>query len=58
MINIKKQNTYKIILIVGAGAVVTRSFKEGYSVIAGNPAAVIKLLDKEACDKYKKTKYI
>ena len=44
--------------IVGAGAVVTRSFKEGYSVIAGNPAAVIKLLDKETCDEYKKTKYL
>ena len=33
--------------IVGAGSVVTKSFPEGYCVIAGNPAKVIKLLDKE-----------
>ncbi|MNL61911.1 putative acetyltransferase [compost metagenome] len=35
--------------IVGAGAVVTKSFTEGYCVIAGNPARVIKSLDKEKC---------
>ncbi|WP_392447285.1 acyltransferase [Capnocytophaga canis] len=33
--------------IVGAGAVVTKSFPEGHCVIAGNPARVIKYLDKE-----------
>lgn len=31
--------------IVGAGSVVTKSFEEGYCVIAGNPAKVIKYLD-------------
>lgn len=31
--------------VVGAGAVVTKSFKEGHCVIAGNPAKVIKLLE-------------
>lgn len=35
--------------VVGAGAVVTKSFPEGYSVIAGNPAKVIRLLDPESC---------
>jgi len=35
--------------IVGAGGVVTRSFPEGYCVIGGNPARVIKQLDKEKC---------
>lgn len=33
--------------IVGAGSVVTKSFPEGYCVIAGNPAKVIKYLDKD-----------
>lgn len=33
--------------IVGAGSVVTKSFPEGYCVIAGNPARFIKKLDKE-----------
>ncbi|MGE4346639.1 MAG: acyltransferase [Flavobacteriaceae bacterium] len=33
--------------IVGAGSVVTKSFPEGHCVIAGNPAKVIKHLDKE-----------
>lgn len=32
--------------IVGAGSVVTKSFPEGYCVIGGNPAKVIKNLDK------------
>lgn len=36
--------------IVGAGAVVTKSFPAGYCVIAGNPARVIRELDKAACD--------
>lgn len=35
--------------IVGAGAVVTKSFPEGYCVIAGNPAKKIRDLDKEKC---------
>lgn len=33
--------------IVGAGSVVTKSFPEGYCVIAGNPAKIVKYLDKE-----------
>lgn len=33
--------------IVGGGSVVTKSFPEGYCVIAGNPAKIIKYLDKE-----------
>lgn len=33
--------------IVGGGSVVTKSFPEGYVVIAGNPAKVIKYLDKD-----------
>ena len=32
--------------IVGAGAVVTKSFPEGYCVVAGNPAKKIKDIDK------------
>lgn len=32
--------------IVGAGSIVTHSFLEGYCVIAGNPARLIKKLDK------------
>lgn len=35
--------------IVGAGAVVTKSFPGGYCVIAGNPAKIIKKLEKEKC---------
>lgn len=35
--------------VVGAGAVVTKSFPEGYCVIAGNPANKIKDLDKTKC---------
>lgn len=31
--------------IVGAGSVVTKSFPEGYCVIAGNPAKVVKKID-------------
>lgn len=33
-------------IIVGAGSVVTKSFPEGYCVIAGVPAKVIKVLEK------------
>lgn len=32
--------------IVGAGSVVTKSFPDGYCVIGGNPAKIIKCLDK------------
>lgn len=35
--------------IVGAGAIVTKSFPEGRCVIAGNPARKIKDLDPEKC---------
>jgi acetyltransferase-like isoleucine patch superfamily enzyme len=38
--------------IVGAGAVVTKSFPEGYCVLAGNPASVIRLQNKEVCDAF------
>ena len=38
--------------IVGAGAVVTKSFPEGYCVIGGNPARLIKKLDRDACQRY------
>jgi acetyltransferase-like isoleucine patch superfamily enzyme len=31
--------------IVGAGAIVTKSFPEGWCVLAGNPARVIRKLD-------------
>lgn len=40
--------------IVGAGSVVTKSFPDGFCVIAGNPARLIKILDKE---KYTPTKF-
>jgi acetyltransferase-like isoleucine patch superfamily enzyme len=32
---------------VGAGSIVTKSFPEGYCVIAGNPAKVLKIIDKD-----------
>ena len=37
--------------IVGGGAVVTHSFPQGYVVIAGNPARVIKELDKDRVER-------
>jgi len=40
--------------IVAAGAVVTKSFPEGFCVIGGNPAKIIKYLDK---DKFKPWTY-
>lgn len=41
--------------IVGAGSVVTKSFKDGYCVIGGNPAKLIKLLEKDKCIGYNST---
>lgn len=38
--------------IVAAGAVVTTSHNEGYVVLAGNPAVVIRQLDPEKCTSY------
>jgi len=35
--------------IIGAGSVVTKSYKDGYAILAGNPARVIKKLNKEQC---------
>lgn len=40
--------------IVGAGSVVTKSFPDGFCIIAGNPARLIKTLDKE---KFVPTRY-
>ena len=39
--------------IVGAGSVVTKSFPEGYCIIAGNPAKLIKTLDADKVVKYR-----
>lgn len=35
--------------IVGAGSIVTTSFKEGYCILAGNPAKIVKKLNPEEC---------
>lgn len=42
--------------IVGAGAIVTKSFEEGYCVVAGNPARIIRTLNKTECDAFAKSK--
>ncbi|MCB0699237.1 MAG: acyltransferase [Chitinophagales bacterium] len=42
--------------IVGAGAVVTKSFPDGFCVIAGNPAKVIKELNKAECEAFADSK--
>jgi len=38
--------------VVAAGAVVTKSFSEGYCVVGGNPAKKIKDLEPDKCVKY------
>lgn len=40
---------------VGAGSVVTKSFPDGYCIIAGNPARVIRNLDPEKCRRFRST---
>jgi acetyltransferase-like isoleucine patch superfamily enzyme len=39
--------------MVGAGSVVTKSFSDGYCVIAGNPAKLVRKLDPEKCVRYR-----
>lgn len=39
--------------IVAAGSVVTKSFPDGYCVIGGNPARLIKQLEKDKCTPFK-----
>jgi acetyltransferase-like isoleucine patch superfamily enzyme len=41
--------------IVAAGSIVTKSFKDGYCVIAGNEAKEIKKIDMESCIFHKST---
>ena len=43
--------------VVAAGAVVTNSFVDGYVVIAGNPAVVIKQLNRAECEITKQERY-
>jgi acetyltransferase-like isoleucine patch superfamily enzyme len=43
--------------IVGANAVVTHSFPQGFCVIAGNPAKIVRLLDRVACEGFSGSKY-
>lgn len=43
--------------IVGAGAVVTKSFPEGYCVLGGNPARLLKTLDRAACEAAARARY-
>lgn len=38
--------------IVAANAVVTKSFPDGHCVLGGNPAKIIKILQKENCIRY------
>lgn len=49
-------------VVVGAGSVVTKSFENGHVIIAGNPAKIIKYLNKSKCaeikDKYQYHGYI
>jgi acetyltransferase-like isoleucine patch superfamily enzyme len=39
--------------IVAAGSVITKSFSEGYCVLAGNPAKIIKKLNQATCIPFK-----
>lgn len=39
--------------IVGAGSVVTKSFADGYCVVAGNPARLIRKLDEKDCVRHR-----
>ena len=39
--------------VVGAGAVVTKSFPEGYCVLVGNPARMTRRLNPEQCIRFK-----
>ena len=39
--------------VVAAGAIVTKSFPEGYCLIGGNPAKILKTLDKNECVEHK-----
>lgn len=39
---------------VAAGAIVTKPFTDGFCIIAGNPAAVVKQLDKNECEAHRK----
>lgn len=39
--------------IVAAGSVVTKSFSSGYCIIGGNPAKIIKKIDKSSCEHFK-----
>lgn len=39
--------------IVGAGAIVTKSFADGYGMLAGNPARQIKVLERARCRRFK-----
>ena len=43
--------------VVGAGAVVTRSFPAGYCVLAGNPARLLKELNRADCDAQAQSTY-
>jgi acetyltransferase-like isoleucine patch superfamily enzyme len=42
--------------IVGAGSIVNKSFPEGYCVVSGNPARIIRQLNREECDAFASTK--
>ena len=42
--------------IVGAGAVVSKSFPDGYCILGGSPAKIINYLDKDACNKFSQNK--
>lgn len=39
--------------VVGAGSIVTKSFPDGYCVVGGNPAKLIKKLDPKDCVRHK-----